>query len=368
MQSLSVSGYTREEVVDALHSGLRRVRFSYDLLNNENETQGVLNNIMSGSIDNNSLATKVKRTAKFRLRDSNEINFLADRIRPWFHLRMPDGGEASWPLGIFLLSTPTVDFDGAGKERDVEAYDQIVILMEDLVEDRYVVDSGVNYIEEVRSLLSSSGVTDTAIISSDKTLPSSRDWAPGTSKLKIVNDLLESINFTPLHFNSSGRASSTHYQRPNERGPGYEYIADRKSVLSPGLSVELDLFEIANKWVATVSEADRPPLKSVYTNSNPESPTSTVQLGRTIVDFREVDAADQESLDSRVERIASEASQVYEIVDIETALMPHHENNDIVKVTYPEADLSGNYSEHKWSMNLEAGGMMSHKLRRVVTI
>lgn len=368
MQSLEVDGYTKSEVIDALHGASRRVTFRYELLDVNNDRQDDLFIVTGGNIENNSLANKVKRTAKFSMLDTSDIDFLSDRIRPWFQLEMPDGGFAEWPLGIFILSTPTRDVSSAGRTREVEAYDQLVILADDKVEDRYVVDAGTNYIDAVKTILDSAGINDYYITASSKTLPSSRDWSPGTDKREIINDLLSSVNYSSLHFNSSGQAVSRPYQRPSDRGAQYAYNADDRSVLAPELEVEFDLFEIANKWVATVSEADRDPITATYTNTNPDSPTSTESRGRTIVDFRDVDAADQESLDSMIERIAFEASQVYEIVDLETAIMPHHESGDIIEVRYPGADLDGKYTEHKWSMDLQAGAMMSHKLRRVVTV
>jgi len=367
VQSLAVDGYSRLAVIAALHATVRETVFEYELLDQNNETLGLLDSVSGGSIKNNSLATNANRTAKFSISDQG-VNYLSDRIRPWMKLRMPDGGHASWPLGVFILSSPSRVIRSAGEHRKVEAYDQRLILLEDREEDRYVITSGTNFVTAINTILDSAGVTEHAIIATDKMLPASRDWKAGTPKLRIINDLLGSINYSPLNFSSAGIALSRPYQRPSERAPGYEYAATDDSILSPDLSIELDSFGVANKWVATVSEADRLPLTSVYTNVEPSSPTSTVSRGRTIVDFRSVDAADQESLDAIVARIAFEASQLYEKVELETALMPHHENNEVVQVTYPRAGISAKYTEHKWSLPLQAGAGMKHTLRRVVTV
>lgn len=368
MQPLGRDGYSREAIIAALHAPHRDVRFTYDVLDEANERIGELSTVESATVENNSLATNVKRTAKLKTGETSDINFLSDRIRPWFVLKMPDGGEASWPLGIFLPITPSRSVTRFGQVRDVEAYDQLLVLLDDKVEDRYVVAAGTNYVTAVETLLASAGIVDYSIISTDKTLPSTRDWSPGTEKLRIINELLRAVNYSPLYFNSEGRAIGKQYQRPSDRGSGYEYAADERSILVPELSAELDLFGVANKWIATVSEANRPPLTATYTNAELTSPTSVPRRGRTIVDFRKVDAADQESLDAYVQRIAFEASQVYEIIEVETALMPHHENDEIVRVTYPDASIGAKYSEHTWSLPLKAGAKMKHKLRRVVTI
>jgi hypothetical protein len=49
-----------------------------------------------------------------------------------------------------------------------------------------------------------------------------------------------------------------------------------------------------------------------------------------------------------------------------TGLMPFHGVGDAVGVDYG-AGL-GNYREVSWSMELRAGGQMTHELRRAVTL
>jgi hypothetical protein len=50
------------------------------------------------------------------------------------------------------------------------------------------------------------------------------------------------------------------------------------------------------KFVRVRTNAEQPPLRTEYTNDNPNSPTSVTNRGRTIVDYQQVtDIADQES-------------------------------------------------------------------------
>jgi len=132
---------------------------------------------------------------------------------------------------------------------------------------------------------------------------------------------------------------------------------------------ELDITEVANTWVVTESNPEKDPIVSSKVNNNPESPTSTVRLGRTIVDFREVDdIADQATLNAYVERIAFEASQVFGKLKFKTALMPFHEYSDVIHIKYDPLKVDYKFSETNWTMKLEAGGEMEHEVRRVVSI
>lgn len=368
MQSLGVCGYTAEEVKQALHAPSRVLGFRYELLDNQNRKKADLAGVLTLNHEYNSLA-EIKRTATFVLEDSTEINYLSDRIKPWVRLKMPDGGWAEWPQGVFLLTTPPRRVSRAGVvTREVQAYDLLQVLVDDKLADRYTVTAGMNYIAAVKAVLDSAGLTWQNLTPTDKTLPADRDWPPGTKKLQVVNDLLAAINYKSLWIDENGVAVAESYRSPAERAPEYTYRDDDQSVIFPEVSQGLDLFGVPNKWVLIVSQPDRPVLVSTYTNNNPDSPTSTVSRGRTIVDYREVDAADQASLDAMAARIAFEASQVYEQVEFETAIMPFHSDSDTLELYYSKLGIAHKYSEVAWGFDLKAGARMYHRIRRVISV
>lgn len=304
-------------------------------------------------------AESVKRHYEAGLARYKPQEFRARKLERW----------AEWPMGLFLPSSPKRDISSTGATRSVEAYDQGVILRNDKVEDRFTVAAGTNVITAVKDILTGVGITQFAMESSAETLPVARDWKPGTDKNIIVNDLLDSIGFTTLSFSSFGAAVAMPYRSPAARPLGYRYASDDRSVLVPDMTHELDLFDIPNKWVLVVSEPDRPELVSTFTNTNEDSPTSTVNRGRTIVDFREdVEATSQESLDAQAVRLAVEASQVYEAVEFRTGLMPHHEDAEVLELVHATLGDVARYVEHTWDMRLEAGEKMAHRVRRVVDV
>lgn len=369
MQSLDPSGiYTDAEVIAALtaRQGTRMMTYRYDRLDELNNYVEPLDWVLSGSVANNSLAD-IKRTAKFTVLDRGTINYLKDRVRPWARLAMPDGGVVEWPLGVFLLATPTRALDEVGVvTRDVDAYDQLLVLSQDKVGDRYSIAAGTVYTTAIATL--TFGLAS-SIVPSALTLPTAMEWEPGTPKLRILNDLLGAINYESAWFDEQGRLICRPYQSPAVRSSEYTYADDEASVRTGGANQTLDLFDVANKWVLVVSEADRAALTSTYTNTSTASPTSTVSRGRTIVDFRgSEDAADQTTLDAKAARYAFEASQVFEAIDFTTAAMPMHSNADVLTLDIPALGVAAKYSEQSWELPLETGARMSHKVRRVVTV
>lgn len=362
--------YTDEEALAALAGtkGARVMTYRYDRLDELNTYLGPLDYVLEGSVANNALA-EIKRTAKFTILDRGEINYLRDRIRPWARLAMPDGGFIEWPLGVFLLSTPRrILGDDDIVRREVEAYDQLLVLRDDAVADRYGFASGTAYTAAIATLVAGLGFV-TAIIPSTLTMPTAMEWEPGTTRLRILNDLLAAINYESAWFDEQGKLVCRPYLAPSVRASEYDYRTDARSVITGQVGQTLDLFNVPNRWVLVRSEADLGPIVGSYTNTNPTSPTSTVSRGRTITAFyTEEDAADQTTIDAKAARYGFEASQVFENIEFETAAMPMHSNADVYTLAVDELGIDGKYSENSWELALETGARMRHTVRRVVSV
>lgn len=370
MLSLHGYPYSRQEIINALHGkyGQRHIKFRYDLLNKDDQKIGELDSVLDGEVSMASLSS-IKRAARFKINDKGEIDWLSDRIQPFALLRMRDGNYIEFPLGIFLLSSPTRKDQNNNVYRDVEAYDGLLVLKDDKFESRYTVAAGTNYRAAVIDILASAGIAKHNIEATDKILPTDLEFEPGKEKLFAINELLRQINYNQIYVDVYGFYTSATYRSPAVRSAEYIYKDDNLSITYPGMSEELDLFNIANKWVVVRSNAELEPLSSVYINENPNSPTSTVSRARTIVDYREIDnIADQQSLDAYVQRIAFEASQIYGKISFETAINPAHDFADVLEIDYSPLGLKGKYIETGWTIPLIAGERMRHEVRKVVTI
>lgn len=369
MQTLARNGYTAEQVRAALHGAAPRFTYRYELLDANNQHKADLTTVREATVRYDALAD-VKRGATFTLTDDGSIDYLRDRIRPYVRLAMPDGGYVEWPQGVFLLTTPPRDVTEAGEvTRQIEAYDQLQVLIDTTTDDRYTVAAGTNYIAAVAALLTAAGVSTQNLTPTSLTLPATRDWEPGTTYLQIVNDLLQAINYRSLWFDELGWAIAQPYVSPADRAAEYIYRDDGLSVMFRAKRATLDLWRVPNKWVAVVSQPDRPVLRSVYVNSNPASPTSTVSRGRTIcAPIESVDVPDQATLDAYVARRAYEDSQVYEHVTWYSGPMPIHSDSDVYILEDSKLGMSAKFVETSWELPLVAGGRMRHEARRVVTV
>lgn len=386
--------YTEKELKDMLHAakGSRRIKFRYDLLDKNERKIRELTNVLSGEVSMNAFNT-IKRTAKFSIREdaAEPIDFLSNRIQPFVLLKMPDkwvqtstgsrqlieGQWIEYPLGVFVLSSPTKKEQGDYIYRDVEAYDKLVILEEDKFTARHIVRKGTKYTDAIIAILQGAGITKYNITANDSTLKEDVEYEPGISKSSPIADFLNAINYTPLWVDDYGYFTSSPYISPQDKNPDYWYEPDEFSVVADGMEEELDLYSIPNSWVAYYSNADSVGptnpnpvvITSVYTNASADSPTSTVNRGRTIVDYRKVDdIADKASLDAYVNRIAFEASQIFGKVKFETAIMPFHGFQDVLYLKNDTLGIDGKYAETSWNIKLQAGALMSHECRKVVNV
>lgn len=279
---------------------------------------------------------------------------------------------AEWAQGVFILSTPQRNTSGSAITRDVDAYDLCQVLLDDKVPSRYFVGLGVSYIEAIVELLENTqGIPlgDWNVVTSSAITPTLLEWEAGTSKLKILNEMLSAINYRTLWFDQDGWPQIVPSVLPSDRTAEFDYRTDAGSVMLPQAVQTLDLFSTPNQWIATVSDPDKPYLMARYTNTDPLSPTSTVNRGRTIVRVEKEDqAATQTILEAKVMGYAAEDLSIFEEVSFDTGLMPFHSDSDAYLLEYEDFNEPGVFIESSWEMPLESGGSMSHKARRAIEL
>ena len=343
----------------------REVNFRYDLLNGGNVKIGEVP-LLSATVRFNSLA-QIKRTATFSLweQESRNLDYLNDRIRPVMLL----GGQ-EYPLGVFLLPSPARKAKGASVYREIAGYDLTQILLEDRFTSRYYLPAGTEYTEAVKRIVNSVGLLNMQIPASGAVLARDREYQAGTSKLDAINELLRECSYTSLWADAAGQLRAAPYVQPSLRQPDISYLDDGQScIIADSEGEELDLFNIPNVFVVTSSTPDGGELSATYVNDSPLSPTSTVKRHRQIVDYREIsDIAGIDELDAYVKRIAYAASSAYSTVSFDTPLIPAHGYATTLYITSSKLGIQGKYTETEWSMELKAGGRMTHKARRAIQL
>src|SRR5690606_38991284 len=253
-----------------------------------------------------------------------------------------------WPLGVFLLSSPTQTADADDVIiREITGYDRSKIFVDNRLAERYTILKGECYIDHINALL---GDVPKKVTPISTVAGKDREWPPGTEVENVINDITQSINYESLTFDEDGFAVIRPYILPEERSPEFHYTDDDISIMWPEVSKELDLFDVANRWVIVVSNEEQEPITVTLENNDPSNPTSIPRRGRVITDFREDEqATDYGTLMRRIRRIAFEASRVFEGVEFNTAINPLHSFNDMYTIKYDPLGINEKYTEHTWA-------------------
>ncbi|MGQ4669658.1 hypothetical protein ACUIJ5_05160 [Bacillus toyonensis] len=186
----------------------------------------------------------------------------------------------------------------------------------------------------------------------------------------MLNDLASCIGYQALFADENGVINCLPYVKPNERPVTKTYEDDVMSVMYLEAEEEYDIYDTPNVFVCTQqADSDGVRYYSRFFNTNEGSLTSVPNVGRYIVDYREVDNVDdQGNLDQYCARVAIEASQAYGKIEFRTALMPAHTHMNAMKLKYTNLAVDDVYTETAWSMDLSNGGQMSHSARKVIDI
>ncbi len=253
----------------------------------------------------------------------------------------------------------------------VEAYDESVLIQENSIGSILFFPRGMPYTAAVTQLLEVPGSLIFNVEPSPLSFPADReDWEESDYILTVANQLLREINYTNLTVDRSGVITSKKYVEPSVVNAGIHYDDGDFNVLIPGKTIELDGYKKPNWFKGVSFNPDmKTPLEYVYQIDDPSIAISIPRqngiMRREILNFDSV--PDLDTLRQRVVRHAMEVAQAYERVAFSTAIMPHHETNEIMTIRAP--GITGLYVETGWSIgSFGQGGVMAHNVRLVSRI
>lgn len=296
-------------------SNLSRVKsFQYEILKSDMTHRKWCFGVSSCSIQWQSL-TQLKSSAKLVMRNDSQIDFNNDRVRIYVTI---NGAQSV--LGTFLLcSSNKVESECNAVNRDCDGYSFLQLLLDRQLPQTYQLPAGTNVVNEVIRLIGASG--SYLITASNKTLLTAKTYDSGMTYLDVINDLLDTINYTALHTDKMGKFIATPYVLPQDRDIEFTWLKDINGLIRPGISRNIDLFKIPNVFVVSTNSIDiNPPLTYTYKNENPASLTSTVSRGREITQSISVDTTSFTDLVSKAKALCEEANSVFEHIEFDKAL------------------------------------------------
>lgn len=342
------------------------------------DRHNVLGEEISAYVEKGNVEYNPDRAIKFTMKammSDDVVRPYADFLAPFLTIEYDDGYEVTSQLGLYGVVPPNETHNQQSKNIDIDGRDLTWLLSLDVFDAGYSVAAGTNIVTAVRIVLATAGFTRINIQESARTLSVARSWKAGTSKLQVINDLLTGAGYYSLTCGKDGTFISIPYVSVVNPTVVVEYDTTKPSYVKVVRDVKKDTTQdrIANKVVVIKDNASEAPIVATKINSNPNSPTSTVNLGMTIAkvvtDANVVDAA---SADVIATKYLEEASQQYNKISLYTWPDVERDVNEVYRLnivnSLGETVADGLWRCRGWKIGFRpSDGPMQHDLSNIDT-
>lgn len=389
-RSLAFGPYSHFDVMARLASTSCPVGCRFDLLDNSNQVIGSLDTITAATVSAD-VDRKINGMLTMDMLGDRRLvdQLLQRRVRPWFRIRMGDGGVAEWAMGIYQYTEPDRTVEAVGVDLWRISMPDLTYLPESSGPDLpgYTAPAFTFVLTHVENILRTCGITDfSGIEPTGAQLPSETFWGlvrvigvagpgpfegipifeQGQTSPQTWLDILATLHqgggaYAPW-VNNSG---SYRFQRSVNLAtapPSIEYTT-RRDQLVTGFDTSNDVSLLANRVVARANNtggffgfeiADADVLI-------PSHPLAQHRLGRymsvtidvpTATDSLWLQLAARKELFMRLSR--------HKTVKVRTMPNPAHERNEIVGLTFEddvEFAAGARFLERGWTLDLFAGAM-----------
>lgn len=190
-----------------------------------------------------------------------------------------------FPLGTFLVQTPSSSFTGKIKNVSMDAYTPLLELKENPTPLGYSIFKDENILDNAYSIMREHARAPIVQSKCDKKLY--KDFVANAEDtwLTFVRDLINNANYE-FALDELSRILFSPKQDTASLQPVWTYNDDNSSILLPDLSMEHDLYGVPNIVEVVYSKNGENYLARAV-NDDPNSPTSTINRGREIL-YREI--------------------------------------------------------------------------------
>ena len=340
----------------------RRAGYTVTLLDWGDRVVRRLDGVTGGSVTLSS-STRLRASGNLTLTQAcGPIDWTSQRVRIDY-----TANDASWGLGVFLLSAPTRSYNGAGSGWSVDLSSPLLVPDSDCVDSTFTVKAGSNLVDFAADILYETGLERLSITPSSAVAASDMIYDPGKSKLTIVNELLAAAGYQSAYPDGVGLVHLDPYTRPAARSVVYDFREGARAIHLPEWEREEDTAGVPNKVVfVSQGSADQAALVGVAVNDDPSSPYSYQSRGRWIVETRTgVEAVDQESITAQARRRLIDVSTPSAAISLQHMAVPIMPNQ-VVGFTSQGHAAKGVVKEIEYS--LDPTSLVKTKLLEVTSL
>lgn len=342
-------------------TGHRTEGYRVELLTNTDASLGELGYVEGGHLEWNSNADLPGGGSILleQVPDLN-VNESKDRIKIWWEVE----GVAPWPLGVYVMAAPATSYRADGSSRQITLIDKLTVVRDDLLLTTLQIPAGANIVQAVVQQINAAGETRVAATPSAAALSNSMTWSPGTSRLRVINDLLTAAGYWSLWTDREGQFRVDPYVAPAARPVAWVFEEGQTAIHSPEWEYELALWDATNTVVLVSQADDNDVVMTAYAvDDNPDSPTSTVSMGRTLNPIVEenVEAQSQAALQAQANRKLLDNSNVVGKLSVSHAVIPVWYNE---AVSFKSQGIDTRATITKMSLDMAPGALVRAEWRQ----
>ena len=252
-----------------------------------------------------------------------------------------NGIKEKYPLGTFLVQTPSSSFNGKTKDVVMDAYTPLLELKENQPPLGYTVLKNEDIMSVAYRLTRDSARAPVVETESKTKLFYDFVADPNDTWLSFLTDLIANAKYN-FDLDEMGRILFSPRQDTASLQPVWTFDDGNSSILYPDMSMDHDLYGIPNVVEVIYSSGSNSYYAKVI-NDDPNSPTSTVSRGREIV-YRVTDPdvigdPTQNQIQEYAERLLRELSSLEYTVTYTHGYCPVRVG-DCVRLNYERAGFT----------------------------
>lgn len=201
-------------------------------------------------------------------------------------IAIQNGISEKYPLGTFLVQTPSSSFDGKVKSITMDAYTPLLELKENPPPLGYCIPKGENVMNYAYRLTKENLRAPVGEVVCDTKLFYNFVADTNDKWLSFISDLISNAKYE-FDLDEMGRILFAPKQDTASLQPVWTYDDNNSSILLPDIDIDRDLYGIPNV-VEVIYSNGGDSYYSKVSNDDPNSPVSTVNRGREII-YRETD-------------------------------------------------------------------------------
>ena len=236
-----------------------------------------LNNVKTCSITRD-LETETLASATIDVTDS-----LGECYVRVYLVTIQNGVKERFPLGTFLVQTPSSSFDGTVRSVTMDAYSPLLELKENPPPLGYSIlkEEKANIMRKACEIVRGNVRAPVVEAGHDKVLETNFVANTDDTWLSFTSDLILGANYR-FDLDELGRILFSPKQDLESLQPAWTFTDDNSSILYSSISMDHDLYGIPNVVEVIYSNSGRY-FESRVVNDDPNSPISTVNRGREII-------------------------------------------------------------------------------------